>query len=477
MSEERRVDALGMNPLANILIRHAYLPPRECDEIVAELSKRSQSELGVGPDEAKAFQRVLSTHVLSADLIDVSKVFATLRTPQSIAQHLLAPVLLRHHTKIAAASEPSEIPDSIAFEVFAAIDALISDPSFYASHRSLFELGRSESCARYLSYLQGRGLLGAAGEPLPPSGEASLASIDYALRWFNVALFEGLVFPGGFAKTSRLFRAELDLRQRIDVSATPLVSAFTQASAASATVAAAYERARAGDYLDFLGLITALLADAAARDAVLAALSLPIAHDEDEAVHALHLALAANASQVFTAPRIAQGANQGRAIVTAVRNVQTVDWEDLRPRIAPYTQQFIDKVALPYYCLSAAAVEEIQLARTGAHGFLRPHIDSEDGSVKPDGRTEWIKVRKRDVSLVYYLSRSSDFDGGTLWFPDVGIELRPEQGMAVAFPSDHRYLHCVREVTRGVRWSMATWIDCEGCAPIGTIDQTFSWGR
>jgi hypothetical protein len=32
--------------------------------------------------------------------------------------------------------------------------------------------------------------------------------------------------------------------------------------------------------------------------------------------------------------------------------------------------------------------------------------------------------------------------------------------MAVAFPSDHRFSHCVREITSGTRYAVVGWLRC-----------------
>ncbi len=125
--------------------------------------------------------------------------------------------------------------------------------------------------------------------------------------------------------------------------------------------------------------------------------------------------------------------------------MQTVEWSDLRAHRAAHTTRFID--------------------------------DAERARPRSDGRVEWVEERNLDVSLVYFPGRASDDDGGSLWFPELGIEVRPEQGMAVAFHSESRCLHGVRAVTRGTRWSMATWIEAKGCVKMGATDQDAAWGH
>jgi hypothetical protein len=53
-------------------------------------------------------------------------------------------------------------------------------------------------------------------------------------------------------------------------------------------------------------------------------------------------------------------------------------------------------------------------------------------------------------SLIYY---NDDFTGGELYFPDHDIEITPKPGLAVMFVGDRNYLHGVRTVTSGERWT------------------------
>jgi predicted 2-oxoglutarate/Fe(II)-dependent dioxygenase YbiX len=55
----------------------------------------------------------------------------------------------------------------------------------------------------------------------------------------------------------------------------------------------------------------------------------------------------------------------------------------------------------------------------------------------------------RDISSVVYLT--GDFEGGSLLFPDLDIEIEPLAGSAVYFPSDEKHMHTVTEVKSGNR--------------------------
>jgi hypothetical protein len=74
-----------------------------------------------------------------------------------------------------------------------------------------------------------------------------------------------------------------------------------------------------------------------------------------------------------------------------------------------------------------------------------PHADKQlnDGSPNP--------FPTYDINSIIYWN--DDFEGGQFYYPDHGIELEIEAGMAVAHPGDINYLHGVKPVVSGVRWT------------------------
>lgn len=75
----------------------------------------------------------------------------------------------------------------------------------------------------------------------------------------------------------------------------------------------------------------------------------------------------------------------------------------------------------------------------------RPHADKQlnDGSPNPFPNYDLN-------SLIYY---NDNFEGGELYYPQHDIEVKPEPGLAVAHPGDINYLHGVRMVTSGERFT------------------------
>jgi predicted 2-oxoglutarate/Fe(II)-dependent dioxygenase YbiX len=91
--------------------------------------------------------------------------------------------------------------------------------------------------------------------------------------------------------------------------------------------------------------------------------------------------------------------------------------------------------------------EMLQLVRWVQGYQLEPHADQENpgGDVHP---YPW-----RDFAGVLYLN--DDYEGGSIHFPRQRLELRAEPGTLVTFPGTLDYLHGVREVTEGIRYTIA----------------------
>ena len=88
------------------------------------------------------------------------------------------------------------------------------------------------------------------------------------------------------------------------------------------------------------------------------------------------------------------------------------------------------------------------LAKWRVGDLQHPHADAEE----PDGRPHPFPWREYGCML--YLNDS--FEGGEIYFPNQGIELKPEPGMLAFFPGTLEYLHGVREVTEGTRYTLAS---------------------
>jgi len=75
----------------------------------------------------------------------------------------------------------------------------------------------------------------------------------------------------------------------------------------------------------------------------------------------------------------------------------------------------------------------------------RPHADKQMNDGRPNPFPTY------DInSLIYY---NDDFEGGELYYPDYDLIIKPKPGLAVAHPGDINYLHGVKPVIFGERYT------------------------
>lgn len=79
-----------------------------------------------------------------------------------------------------------------------------------------------------------------------------------------------------------------------------------------------------------------------------------------------------------------------------------------------------------------------------------PHADKEMHEGPDTGKPN--SFHWYDIGTVFYLN--DDYEGGELYFPLQGIEFKPKPGAAYFFPGDKNYIHGVRPITSGVRYTL-----------------------
>lgn len=122
---------------------------------------------------------------------------------------------------------------------------------------------------------------------------------------------------------------------------------------------------------------------------------------------------------------------------------------------------------LPWSTLSARTyVESLFLAMLPRGGYHPAHADNEHYEVD---RWKPNHTPRRHYSALLYLN--SDFDGGELSFPSLGIRIRPTAGLLIGFPSHHGFVHAVDPVKQGRRYSVACWftMDEQLALPLGIV--------
>ncbi len=84
-------------------------------------------------------------------------------------------------------------------------------------------------------------------------------------------------------------------------------------------------------------------------------------------------------------------------------------------------------------------------------GFAAPHSDNSDF----DGHPNAFEINKY-VGILYL---NNDYEGGELYFPDHNIEFKPAAYSYICFPGGVENIHGVKEITKGVRYTMVSFWD------------------
>jgi hypothetical protein len=79
----------------------------------------------------------------------------------------------------------------------------------------------------------------------------------------------------------------------------------------------------------------------------------------------------------------------------------------------------------------------------------------------------WVRSMNRDFSVLLYTN--DNYEGGTLYFQNFDVRIKPSRGMLVAFPSDHRYLHAVEPLISGLRFAVTCWSSIKGRSKINPL--------
>lgn len=63
--------------------------------------------------------------------------------------------------------------------------------------------------------------------------------------------------------------------------------------------------------------------------------------------------------------------------------------------------------------------------------------------------------RPNDIATLVYLN--DDYVGGDIYFPDYNISFKPEPGDLLTFPDNPNFVHGVKAITEGVRYTTPRW--------------------
>jgi predicted 2-oxoglutarate/Fe(II)-dependent dioxygenase YbiX len=152
--------------------------------------------------------------------------------------------------------------------------------------------------------------------------------------------------------------------------------------------------------------------------------------------------------------RVMDPRQPGGRLDPAIRNAKCADTSLVRRSIRALMRRAAEAKIEPGFGLEIEWIEEPQLLVYETGGHYAPHPDT------GPGRVAGLRDADRDVSVIVYLN--DGFEGGTLLFPELAVELQPTPGLLVAFPSDPRFLHGALPVTRGLRYAIVSWMKAVG---------------
>lgn len=134
------------------------------------------------------------------------------------------------------------------------------------------------------------------------------------------------------------------------------------------------------------------------------------------------------------------------------RITKAVHLGEMRETVIKYVALAFRDVAVPYFQAQLDTFSMPSALKYQPGGKFDLHADSEHWSAS---ERNWIRSQNRDYSLLLYLNEG--YDGGAISFPNFNIEIDPQQGMLLLFPSDHRFMHAAQSLISGERYVIVSW--------------------
>jgi predicted 2-oxoglutarate/Fe(II)-dependent dioxygenase YbiX len=119
-----------------------------------------------------------------------------------------------------------------------------------------------------------------------------------------------------------------------------------------------------------------------------------------------------------------------------------------RDRLVAIRKRVRTEIARAYQLTQPLYSDTLQIVRWPEGFEQQPHADSENPGGVPHPYA-W----RAFASLIYL---NDDFEGGQIYFPNQGLAPTIKPGMLVFFPGTLEFLHGVRMITRGDRYTVAS---------------------
>ena len=118
-------------------------------------------------------------------------------------------------------------------------------------------------------------------------------------------------------------------------------------------------------------------------------------------------------------------------------------YEDIKKAFERVIKKYSNKFPL----FSVQHTTDFRINRYPVGGFMSSHVDNIHHS-------HGQQYGYPQVSALLYLN--DDYEGGEFYV--TGKMFEPEQGSGIIFPSNFMFPHEAKAVTKGMRWSIVTWL-------------------
>jgi hypothetical protein len=134
-----------------------------------------------------------------------------------------------------------------------------------------------------------------------------------------------------------------------------------------------------------------------------------------------------------------------------VANYPTILKQDPENIVIPTIQNLVDRLKkeVDSFFNVKAIPTSPAMVRWLPGQLQMPHADKElheDGAEGPNDFPYY------DLAGLFYIN--DDYEGGELYFPQHNIEFKPKAGAAYFFPGDKNYLHGVKPIISGIRYTI-----------------------
>lgn len=129
------------------------------------------------------------------------------------------------------------------------------------------------------------------------------------------------------------------------------------------------------------------------------------------------------------------------------RVIHPHNFQNVETNYINYLLELRKKIKTDFNITDEIYPDYLGLVRWRLGDMQHPHADGENEN--GNHPYHW-----RQFGCVYYLN--DDYDGGEIYFPNQNIEIKPKPNTLVFFPGNMEFLHGVKPITKGVRYTLTS---------------------